>query len=169
MVGLPAVQSDGATRISTQPRTTAEASPATSAPPAKDSIGPEPFRRKRGARATVRMVVPGMSGTASMNASAARDSADQEDAFLLTRPVPVATDQTPSRVGRAVHVSTGSPHASASNAVMRAAVKLLGHDDDDITSLRRSEPPATSSPGEVTGVALTWNGPLSGPLLRRAD
>jgi len=95
MVGLPAVQSDGATRISTQPRTTAEASPATSAPPAKDSIGPEPFRRKRGARATVRMVVPGMSGTASMNASAARDSGDQEDAFLLTRPVPVATDQTP--------------------------------------------------------------------------
>ncbi|MBW1905723.1 MAG: hypothetical protein JRJ24_10535, partial [Deltaproteobacteria bacterium] len=168
MVGLPAVQSDGATRISTQPRTTAEASPATSAPPAKDSIGPEPFRRKRGARATVRMVVPGMSGTASMNASAARDSGDQEDAFLLTRPVPVATDQTPSRVGRAVHVSTGSPHASASNAVMRAAVRLLGHDDDDITSLRRSEPPATPGPGEVTGVALTWNGPLSGPLLRRA-
>jgi len=111
------------------------------------------------------MVVPVISGNVSASASA-RDS-DIEDAFLLTRPVPVATDQTPTRVGRAVHVSTGSPHANASNAVMQAAVRLLGH-DDDITSLRRSEPPAAPTPGDVTGVALTWNGPLSGPLLRRA-
>jgi hypothetical protein len=114
------------------------------------------------------MVVPVMSGSASMNTSAARDSEDQEDAFLLTRPVPVVTDRAASRVGPAVHVSTDSPHAGASNAVMRAAVRLLGHDEDDITELRRSEPPATPGPGEVTGVALTWNGPLSGPLLRRA-
>ena len=169
MVGLPAVQSPGATRPSSQPPATAEVSPSTPVPPERGSSGgPEPFRRKRGARATVRMVVPVMSGSASMNTSAARDSEDQEDAFLLTRPVPVVTDHTPSRVGRAVHVSSDSPNASASNAVMRAAVRLLGHDDDEITSLRRSEPPATPGPGEVTGVALTWNGPLSGPLLRRA-
>ena len=168
MIGLSAVQSDGATRISTQPPTTAEASPATSAPPAKGSSGPEPFRRKRGTRATVRMVVPVNSGSASVNPSPAPDSEVEEDVFLLTRPVPVATDQTPSPLGRAVHVITDSPHADASNAVMRAAVRLLGHDDDDITSLRRSEPPAASALGDVTGVALTWNGPLSGPLLRRA-
>ena len=169
MIGLPAVQSSGATRPSSQPPATAEVSPSTPVPPEGGSSGgPEPFRRKRGARATVRMVVPVMSGSASMNTSAARDSEDQEDAFLLTRPVPVVTDHTPSRVGRAVHVSSDSPNASASNAVMRAAVRLLGHDDDEITGLRRSEPPAVRSPGDVTGVALTWNGPLSGPLLRRA-
>jgi hypothetical protein len=110
------------------------------------------------------MVVPVTSGSGS----AASDSQVEEEAFLLTRPVPVATDQTPSPVGRAVHVSTDSPHADASNAVMRAAVRLLGNDEDDITSLRRSEPPAASALGCVTGVALTWNGPLSGPLLRRA-
>jgi hypothetical protein len=174
MIGLPAVQSSGATRISTQPPTTAEASlltptqpaqPPSSQPPQRSS-GPEPFRRKRGAQATVRMVVPVISSNASASANA-RDS-EVEDAFLLTRPVPVATDQTPSRVGQAVHVSTDSPHASAANAVMRAAVRLLGNDENDITGLRRSDPPNAHAPGEVTGVALTWNGPLSGPLLRRA-
>jgi hypothetical protein len=112
------------------------------------------------------MVVPVISSNASASANA-RDS-EVEDAFLLTRPVPVATDQTPSRVGQAVHVSTDSPHASAANAVMRAAVRLLGNDENDITGLRRSDPPNAHAPGEVTGVALTWNGPLSGPLLRRA-
>jgi hypothetical protein len=88
------------------------------------------------------MVVPVTSGTAPSNVSAARDSEVEEDAFLLTRPVPVATDHAPSRVGQAVHVSTDSPHSVASNAVMRAAVRLLGHDDDEITGLRRSDPPA---------------------------
>jgi hypothetical protein len=113
------------------------------------------------------MVVPVTSGGAPTNASTARDSEPDEDAFLLTRPVPVATDETPSRAGSTYHTSADSPYASASNAVMRAAVRLLGH-DDDIASVRRSEPPVTPAAGEVTGVALTWNGPLSGPLLRRA-
>jgi hypothetical protein len=168
MVGLPAVRSAGATRISTQPPVKAEAPPSVSSQPPQRSSGPQPFRRKRGARATVRMVVPAISATAPANATAARDSDIEEQAFLLTRPVPVATDQTPTRVGRVVHVDTDSPHANASNAVMRAAVRLLGHDDDDVTALRRSEPPSAPAPGDVTGVALTWNGPLSGPLLRRA-
>ena len=168
MIGLPAVQSSGAARLSSQPPTTAEAPSSTSAPPARNPSGPQPFQRKRGARATVRMIVPVTSSRASANAPAARDSEAQEDAFLLTRPVPVATDRAASRVGRAVHVSSDSPHAGASNAVMRAAVRLLGNDDDEITGLRRSEPPSAHSPGDVTGVALTWNGPLSGPLLRRA-
>jgi hypothetical protein len=112
------------------------------------------------------MVVPVTSSSASPMTSAARES--EEDAFLLTRPVPVATDETPSSVGQAVHVSTDSPDAGASNAVMRAAVRLLGNDDDEITGLRRSDPPSQPVFGEVTGVALAWNGPLSGPLLRRA-
>ena len=168
MIGLPAVGSTRATPISTQPPPTSSTPPPVSESRPGGSGGAEPFRRKRGARATVRMVVPVSGGGAPGNASTARDSEHEEDAFLLTRPVPVATDETPSRVGRTVHGSTDSPHASASNAVMRAAVRLLGHDDDEITVLRRSEPPVEAAPGEVTGVALTWNGPLSGPLLRRA-
>ena len=52
---------------------------------------------------------------------------------------------------------------------MRAAVRLLGEDDDDVTQLRRSDPPAARrDTDEVAGVALAWNGPLSGPVLRRA-
>jgi uncharacterized protein involved in exopolysaccharide biosynthesis len=170
MIGLPAVESSGAPPISTAPPIPATMSPITEPP--RPSSGPEPFRRKRGARATVRMMVPAADGDASANASAARGSDAEEEAFLLTRPVPVATDQTPSRVGRAVHVSSKSPHAGASNAVMRAAVRLLGNDEDDITRLRRSDPPRSAAPaaapGAVTGVALAWNGPLSGPVLRRA-
>jgi hypothetical protein len=115
------------------------------------------------------MIIPVPNGGASVAASTARDSGPEEEAFLLTRPVPVATDQTPRRVvGRTVHVNTESTHASASNAVMRAAVRLLGNDDDDVTNLRRSDPPAALAVGDVTGVALAWNGPLSGPVLRRA-
>jgi uncharacterized protein involved in exopolysaccharide biosynthesis len=167
MIGLPAAHSSGRTRISTEPPTAATVPPRSSSESAKPSSGPEPFRRKRGARATVRMIVPVTEDRAMANPSTAPGSEVEEEAFLLTRPVPVATDQTPSRVGRAVHVSTESPYATASNAVMRAAVRLLGT-DDDITGLRRSEPPTVTSAGDVTGVALAWNGPLSGPVLRRA-
>ena len=168
MIGLPAVGATQAPRISTQPPQAASSSPPASAARTPGSDGPQPFKRKRGARATVRMVVPVTTGGAPSSASTARDSNLEEDAFLLTRPVPVATDETPSRVGQTVHASTDSPHADASNAVMRAAVRLLGHDDGDIAGLRRSEPPVAPAAGDVTGVALTWNGPLSGPLLRRA-
>ncbi|HET6417370.1 MAG TPA: hypothetical protein VFG22_13825 [Polyangiales bacterium] len=167
MVGLPAVQS------SHPPSAAASStgSPTTSDAPSSSS-GPEPFRRKRRARASVRMVVPvneslGTSGAAS----SARDSAPDEEAFLLTRPVPIATEQTEQtepRVGRAVHVATEMPPASASDAVMRAAVRLLGNGEDDITGPRPSNPPNSRVVGEVTGVALAWNGPLSGPVLRRA-
>jgi uncharacterized protein involved in exopolysaccharide biosynthesis len=165
MIGLPAVRSSSVSATHSEPSTVP---PAIASTPAERPIGPEPFRRRRGARATVRMVVPVPRGSASATPTTDPDSEVEEDAFLLTRPVPVATDQTQSRVGQAVHVSADSPNASASNAVMRAAVRLLGHDEDDITSLRRSEPPTVSAPGDVTGVALAWNGPLSGPLLRRA-
>lgn len=52
---------------------------------------------------------------------------------------------------------------------MQAAVRLLGNGEDEVTGLRRSNPPAEPrSSGQVTGVALAWNGPLSGPALRRA-
>jgi uncharacterized protein involved in exopolysaccharide biosynthesis len=168
MIGLPAAHSSGGTRISTEPPTAATVPPRSSSESAKPSGGPEPFRRKRGARATVRMIVPVTEDRAVANPSTAPGSEVEEEAFLLTRPVPVATDQTPSRAARAVHASTESPYATASNAVMRAAVRLLGTDDDDITGLRRSEPPTVTSAGDVTGVALAWNGPLSGPVLRRA-
>jgi uncharacterized protein involved in exopolysaccharide biosynthesis len=157
MIGLPAAHSSGGTRISTEPPTAATVPPRSSSESAKPSGGPEPFRRKRGARATVRMIVPVTEDRAVANPSTAPGSEVEEEAFLLTRPVPVATDQTPSRAARAVHASTESPYATASNAVMRAAVRLLGTDDDTVTSA-----------GDVTGVALAWNGPLSGPVLRRA-
>jgi uncharacterized protein involved in exopolysaccharide biosynthesis len=164
MIGLPAVQS-------TQPPSAVAStagSPATSDAPTPSS-GAEPFRRRRGARATVRMVVPineNLGGPSQ--ASSARDSASEEEAFLLTRPVPVVSEPSQPRVGRAVHVATEMPSSSASDAVMRAAVRLLGNEDDDITGPRRSNPPTSRVVGEVTGVALAWNGPLSGPALRRA-
>lgn len=172
MVGLPAVESSGAPPMSPAPPMATTVSPITPSEPPRPSNGPEPFRRKRGARATVRMMIPVPNGDASATVAAASDSDAEEEAFLLTRPVPVTTDQTPSRVGRAVHVSSESPHAGASNAVMRAAVRLLGDDEHDVTPFRRSDPPRsaapTAAPAAVTGVALAWNGPLSGPVLRRA-
>lgn len=114
-----------------------------------------------------------VSGTdRAMTPSPANDAAGEEDAFLLTRPVPVDGDQTAHRAGRAVHLGSESAHAGASNAVMRAAVRLLGDDDDESAKIRRSAAPgpmtAAPEPGGVTGVALAWNGPLSGPVLRRA-
>jgi hypothetical protein len=112
------------------------------------------------------MVIPAAPSTAAAVGSPSSDSS--EDAFLLTRPVPMATDQTPRSVGRAVHIPSDAPHAQQSNAVMRAAVRLLGNENDDVTELRRSRPPAAANRDEVTGVALAWNGPLSGPVLRRA-
>jgi uncharacterized protein involved in exopolysaccharide biosynthesis len=163
MIGLPAVKGSGGTRIST-----GSSQPTLSVKSPSTSSGPTPFRRRRGARASIRMVVPVTSSAAASTVSTARDSDVDERAFLLTRPVPVASDETPSNVGQAVHLSTDSSEAAASNAVMRAAVKLLGHDDDEVMGLRRSEPPAPPVLGDVTGVALAWNGPLSGPLLRRA-
>lgn len=102
--------------------------------------------------------------------AAARGSAVGEDAFLLTRPVPVAADEAASNVtrGQAVHVRSGPTDSTASKAVMRAAVRLLGDDEEETTGLRRTEPPSLPVLGAVSGVALAWNGPLSGPLLRRA-
>lgn len=94
-----------------------------------------------------------------------------EQAFLLTRPVPERGDSAPPepRVGPAVLVSEEAPPAAASsNAVMRAAVRLLGNGDDDPTEIRASTPPRREAIVGVEGVALAWNGPLSGPVLRRA-
>lgn len=54
---------------------------------------------------------------------------------------------------------------------MRAAVRLLGDEDDDVTRVRPSTPPSrpvSRAPDDVRGVALAWNGPLVGPVLRRA-
>ena len=172
MIGLPAVESSRPPGMSTAPPATASVPPMTSTEPPTPSVGPEPFRRKRGARATVRMMVPVGSARSSAATSAASGTGVEEDAFLLTRPVPVTSDQTGPRVGRAVHVSSESPQGGASNAVMRAAVRLLGDVDEDTGRLRPSgvPGPVTLGPasGGVTGVALAWNGPLSGPVLRRA-
>ena len=165
MIGLPAVRPSNATQMSVDPPESVKPAPS---PSEQYSSGPEPFQRKRGTRATVRMVIPVTSESAFASAATAHDPEVGEEAFLLTRPVPVATEETARRSSRPVHVSAGSPHSDASNAVMRAAIRLLGHDEHDVTELRRSDPPAAPGPGEVSGVALTWNGPLSGPLLRRA-
>jgi len=118
-------------------------------------------------RATVRMVVHAsdLEPTSKAPPSAEKGDADEE-VFLLTRPVTVAGSSTPPGSDRVVH--GGPEDAPASHAVMRAAVRLLGDDDDEITGLRRSDPPAALASGEVTAVALAWNGPLSGPILRRA-
>ena len=51
---------------------------------------------------------------------------------------------------------------------MRAAIRLLGDGDEELREPRRSDPPTPRDGAELTGVALAWNGPLSGPVLRRA-
>jgi len=173
VIGLPAVGPSGGTeprkpiQIEARPVTSSTAPPMEVDGRVRRSDGPQPFRRKRGAKATVRMVVPRKS-TGGAEASSAEQLGTEEDAFLLTRPVPTGRDDATPRAGRAVHVGTETPYASASNAVMRAAVRLLGDDEDDSTEFRRSQPPAARPAEEVTGVALAWNGPLSGPVLRRA-
>ncbi len=169
MIGLPAVRS------SNPP----PAAP-TSTPPSADdrtSTGPEPFRRMRGPRrATVRMVVPNrrassqgaLSTARSPEPDASRGSEADGEAFLLTRPVQVENDPTPAPEPSAPG-STDAAQAEVSDAVMHAAVRLLGDGDDDVTGLRRSHPPAQPrAASAVRGVALAWNGPLSGPVLRRA-
>ncbi len=168
VIGLPAVQSSKPIEI--QEEAVAESAPPASTSTASDRprTGPQPFRRKRSARATVRMVVPVTQDAAAPQASTARDSTTGEEAFLLTRPVAVTNDETPSEVGRETPESAGNPNADSSNAVMRAAVRLLGHADEDITRPRPSAPPVEPRFGDVSGVALAWNGPLSGPVLRRA-
>lgn len=171
MIGLPAVDSSGAPRISSSPPSVATVSAIGSSEPPRPSREPEPFRRKRGARATVRMMVQVPDVDLPELESADGEPTGEEEAFLLTRPVPVATDRSPSGRGRAGHASSESQHAGASKAVMSAAVRLLGNDEDDLRRARPSAPPLrseSSGPGSVRGVALAWNGPLSGPVLRRA-
>ncbi len=110
------------------------------------------------ARATVRMLIR-PSDLDPANGASTSGNGNGEEAFLLTRPVAAAGAST----------STESEHdAPASHAVMRAAVRLLGDDNEDVTSLRRSAPPASYLDNKTPAVALAWNGPLSGPLLRRA-
>lgn len=119
------------------------------------------------ARATVRMVV--QPGEPSPDGQPEKSGVDhgQEEAFLLKRPVTVSGGNAPSASGPP---GPGPQDAPASHAVMRAAMRLLGETDDDTQTLRRSSPPAAaaSSSGAPSGVALGWNGPLSGPVLRRA-
>ena len=173
MIGLPAVDPSGsagaARRGSGAPPPRWASAPPGIGEQSRPKTGPEPFRRMRGPRrVTVRMVVPMTHGRSPSSTSVARTSDVDEEAFLLTRPMPVAHDQAP-RVGPAIHVPADPSHASVSDAVMRAAVRLLGDGDDDVTGLRRSNPPVQPSvTGDVHGVALAWNGPLSGPVLRRA-
>ena len=117
------------------------------------------------------MVMPVASTGTSASATAAQEEPDgAEDAFLLTRPVPVPTEPVTSTVavGKAVPVGAAPPGPEASNAVMRAAVRLLGDDDDEVTDLRRTDRASLPVIGDAMGVALAWNGPLSGPVIRRA-
>jgi hypothetical protein len=113
------------------------------------------------------MIVPVKAQGASPKAAPAEGS-KEEEAFLLTRPIPVASVQPPPHTENAAQNSVESPHAAASSAVMRAAIRLLGDDDDDARRPERSSLPAATAAGQLTGVALAWNGPLSGPSLRRA-
>jgi hypothetical protein len=145
MIGLQGVPSSTSTR--SQP-------PGTSTSP-------------RDVRVTVRMIVPVKAQGASPKAAPAEGS-KEEEAFLLTRPIPVASVQPPPHTENAAQNSVESPHAAASSAVMRAAIRLLGDDDDDARRPERSSLPAATAAGQLTGVALAWNGPLSGPSLRRA-
>ena len=115
--------------------------------------------------------MPVMSTSASASATAHEEPELDEDAFLLTRSLPVETEEVAPtvKVGQAVPVREHPIDSGTSKAVMRAAVRLLGDGDDEVTGLRRTEDrPSLPALGEVTGVAIAWNGPLSGPVLRRA-
>lgn len=167
MIGLPAV---GAAPANLSPSELSPLSASTEDEPT-ESGGPQPFRRRRGARASVRIVVPVMSTSASASATAHEEPELDEDAFLLTRSLPVETEEVAPtvKVGQAVPVGEDPIDSGTSKAVMRAAVRLLGDGDDEVTGLRRTEDrPSLPALGEVTGVAIAWNGPLSGPVLRRA-
>jgi uncharacterized protein involved in exopolysaccharide biosynthesis len=168
VVGLPAVRTS--TAASDSPPDLGPPSPPAenaSAPPSH-ATGPEPFRRKRNARATIRMVVPANDGSPWTAASAPDTSASEAEAFLLTRPVPVAAGHSRPPAEPEPTSASEPQRVSASNAVMRAAVRLLGEEEDESTEVRRSQPPTRWAYGQLRGVALAWNGPLSGPVLRRA-
>lgn len=172
VIGLPAVtlsESDPPATSASSSTPPASASTGGVGPASRPASGPQPFRRKRDVRATVRMMMSVRPDAASGEAAPANDAGIDEQAFLLRRPMPTAPQGAASKAGRAVHVATETAQGQASNAVMRAAIRLLGDDDDDVTQLRRSEPPtSTARQDDVSGVALAWNGPLSGPVLRRA-
>lgn len=136
------------------------------------STGPEPFRRMGRARANVRMILPVDDGSAATEASNLTERDSEEQAFLLTRPVPPGSEEREPEAAPSMSDETQASRGGTSNAVVRAAVRLLGDDGNDTAELRRSAPPSASTRGsstdQVTGVALAWNGPLSGPVLRRA-
>lgn len=161
VIGLPAVGSAGA-KAPSQPVEPA----APMASPTASADGPQPFRRKRGARATIRMIIPAGPTAVATDPHATK----QEEAFLLTRPLPTREAEADSRVGPAVLVSEDAANSETPNSVMRAAVRLLGEGNDDITEIRASAPPShgSTSTALANAVALAWNGPLSGPVLRRA-
>lgn len=161
VIGLPAVGQSGAASESSKPAAPPQPSP--SAPRSAPPTGPQPFQRKRGAKATVRMIIP--AGAAATDANPSQEA---EEAFLLTRPAPAKGETEEPRVGPAVLVSPEAPPTQTANPVMRAAVRLLGEGDEDLTEIRRSAPPTRGARTDVEGVALAWNGPLSGPVLRRA-
>ncbi|MEM7135352.1 MAG: hypothetical protein AAF500_02175 [Myxococcota bacterium] len=132
---------------------------------------PRPRAVRGVARATVRMVVqPSAANDSSKGAATDLSEAasppqvgEDAQAFLLTRPVAAK----PSSDHPTEPTQAGPQDAPASEAVMRAAMRLLGDSDDDTQALRRSQPPSTSTQS-TTAVALAWNGPLGGPVLRRA-
>ena len=102
---------------------------------------------------------------------------DEAEAVLLTRPTLVAGHKPhaantggPILVGRALRVD-GSGHQGVdlpvSNTVLRAAIRILTDDRSAFDSYT-PEGQAGSSTSEQGAVALAWNGPLVGPVLRRA-
>jgi hypothetical protein len=96
------------------------------------------------------------------------DQTGEAEAFLLTRPVSVTAEHSPASGERQAPSASDARRLSAASAVMRAAVRLLGSDEEEMAEVRPSRPSPRWSQGQVRGVALAWNGPLSGPVLRRA-
>ena len=123
-------------------------------------------------RAAVRMVVH--AGEAAEGEQAddpvkeRRTPHEEEEAFLLTRPAVVAGEAASTRVGRAVLVGEATTDAPVSTAVIRAAIRLLSEPGDATGERPRGQGFAERRAEEPTAVALAWNGPLSGPVLRRA-
>ncbi len=143
IVGLPAVEGE-------------------SSPTASETA--EVVQPARGvAKATLRILIHPDETAREQSDARSTGTDERTEAFLLARPVTMGR-------GLGARPSDRGDEPTGSRAVMRAAVRLLGNGDDDSARFMRSEPPRAGAYGSssTSAIALAWNGPLSGPVLRRA-
>ena len=121
-------------------------------------------RRRRISSASLRVAVGGQVSAATDDASVVHDQ-HAVNAGELSAPKVLFGDEARSNRGVLDRItkpdgSSEPPPSSSANAVMLAAIRILS-DEPDV----ELEEHGTS---DEVAIALGWNGPLSGPTLRRA-